>query len=257
MVDGLVDLLDGLFKLLARDAVIAGELLLERIHIPLKVGHIHLLAPNHRQLVPVVRGAHRGVAKKRDHRDEKLRPDYIHFIIPVRNVNNAVVVIFAVGLQKGHQNRVFAVFLAAVLVKLREEILISVLRGRLVELVLHLEHDGQKLVAVVIALAEDEVALGAAAGVVVLLKIRLWKSRHAQLVKLGQAVLFQALAHHLCGLFRLKILVKCDLIVLRPQLLLVLLLLCAKLGLPLGLRRRKVVFPLQILRLQLTLILLL
>ena len=85
---------------------------------------------------------------------------------------------------------------------------------RIVGLVLHLEHDGHDLVALLVAFAEDEVALRALGRVVVLLEVRARKRGGADLVELGLAVLLQRLAHHLGGQARLHVLVALDLAVL-------------------------------------------
>ena len=91
------------------------------------------------------------------------------------------------------------------------------LGGRGVVLVFHLEHDRDDLVAVLVALAEDEVALGALGRVVVLLKVRIGKRRHAQAVELGLAMLLQGLAHHLGREARLHIAQALDLLVLKAD----------------------------------------
>ena len=69
----------------------------------------------------------------------------------------------------------------------------------LVVLVFHLEHNRNDLVAARVALAEDKVPLGALGRIVIFLKVRVRKRRHAQAVKLGLAVLLERLAHHLGG----------------------------------------------------------
>ncbi len=71
--------------------------------------------------------------------------------------------------------------------------------------------------AVLVALAVDVVALGPARRVIVLLKVRVGKRRHAQAVELGLAVLLQGLAHHLGREARLHIAQALDLLVLKAD----------------------------------------
>ena len=106
--------------------------------------------------------------------------------------------------------------------------------GGVVGLVLHLEHDGDDLVALLVEVAEDEVALGALHHLVVLLEVGAREGRRAQAVELDLAVLFQRLAEHLRGKARPHVLDALDLplavgdeLVLRPKLL-------GQLGLGLG-----------------------
>ena len=68
---------------------------------------------------------------------------------------------------------------------------------RIVSFVLHLEHDGDDLVALFIEIAEDEIALGALDHFVVLLEIGMWEGGGAQTVELDLAVLLEAFAEHL------------------------------------------------------------
>src|SRR3990167_1060145 len=115
----------------------------------------------------------------------------------VRHIDDATVVQLALRLQQGHQHRVLAALFVAVLVQLFQEVFVPLFGGRFIALVLHLEHDGNDLGAVLIHVAKDVVALAAGAGVVVLLKMRPLKGCRADAVELNLAVLLQRLAHHL------------------------------------------------------------
>ncbi len=88
------------------------------------------------------------------------------------------------------------------------------LGDRGVVLVLHLEHDGDDLVTGLVALAEDEVAIGAVGSVVVLLEVGMRERRGAQLIELSLAVLLEGLAHHLGGQAGLHVAQTLDLLVL-------------------------------------------
>ena len=79
-----------------------------------------------------------------------------------------------------------------------------------VALVFHLEHDGDDLVALVVRLAEHEVALRAVDHVVVLLEVRLREGGGAHLVELDLAVLLERLAYHLGRKARLHLFVTGD-----------------------------------------------
>ena len=70
---------------------------------------------------------------------------------------------------------------------------------RLLLLVLHLEHDGEQLVALVVVVAEDEVPLGAAHSLVILLEVGARVGLQADAVKLRLAVLLERLADELGG----------------------------------------------------------
>ena len=100
------------------------------------------------------------------------------------------------------------------MIEFLKEVLIFMLGRGLVVLVFHLEHNRNDLVAARVALAEDKVALGALGRIVILLEVRVRKCRHAQTVKLGLAVLFERLAHHLGGQADLHVLQALDLFIL-------------------------------------------
>ena len=148
---------------------------------------------------------HRRVAQQRDDGDEELRPHHVHLGVAVEHIHDAGVVQLALGLQQRHQHRVLAALFIAVLVQLFQEVFVALLGGRLVALVLHLEHDRDDLVARLVHVAKDEVTLAAAARVVVLLKVRTRKRRGADAVELRLAVLLQRLAHHLGRKARLHV----------------------------------------------------
>ena len=89
------------------------------------------------------------------------------------------------------------------------------LRARLVVLVLHLEHDGDNLLARFrVALAENEVTLGAVSHIVVLLEVGIWEGSGADLVEFRFAMALQRFAHHLRGKAGLHILHTGDFLVL-------------------------------------------
>ena len=217
MADRLVDLLDSQLELAARQVVVARKTGLELLHLGLEVRDVDVLLTVLGQLLLVGKRVHGCVAQERDHGDEELRADHVHLLVAVAHVHDARVVELAFGLQQSAEHRVLAALLRAVVIELLEEVLVLVLGGRVVVLVFHLEHDGDDLVAVLIALAEDEVALGAAARIVVLLKVCVGEGRHAQAVELGLAVLFERLAHHLGGKARLHVAQTLDLLVLIAQ----------------------------------------
>ncbi len=127
---------------------------------------------------------------------------------------DARVVQLALRLKQSDQHRVLAALLLAVRIELLEEVLVLVLGGRGVVLILHLEHDRDDLVTGLIALAEDEVALGAVGGVVVLLEVGMRERRGTQLIELSLAVLLEGLAHHLGGKAHLHIAQALDFLVL-------------------------------------------
>ena len=107
------------------------------------------------------------------------------------------------------------------MIEFLKEILVLVFGRGLVVLVFHLEHDRNDLVAALVTLAEDKVALGTLGCIVILLEIRVGKRRHAQAVKLGLAVLLERLAHHLGGQADLHVLKALNLFILVANQLLV------------------------------------
>ena len=224
MHDRLVDLVDGLLEAAAGELVVFGELRLEVVHLVLKVRDVDILPAHQLQLRAVLQAVKRRVAQQRDHGNEELRADDVHLGIAVGHVHDAAVVQLAVALQQGDQHGVLAALLPAVLVQLPEEVLVLVLGGGRIHLVLHLEHDGNELHALVRAVPVDEVALAAGARVVVLFKRGVLERQRADAVELRHAVLLQALADHLGGLLRLEVTVVRDLLVLLTDLQLVLLL---------------------------------
>ena len=133
--------------------------------------------------------------------------------------------------------------LLPVLVELLEKVLVLVLGGGGVRLILHLEHDGHNLRSGIILVAEDEVALAARPGIVVLLEVGIGKSRGSQLVELDLAMLLKRLPHHLGGQLRLQITQPLNLIVTILDLDLITLL--ERLGLDLALQLRLVQAALQ------------
>ena len=72
------------------------------------------------------------------------------------------------------------------------------LGGGFISLVLHFKHNGDELRTIFTALTVNEVTFAAGFGIVVFLKIGVWKSRHSDRIELCQAVLLQTLTDHLC-----------------------------------------------------------
>ncbi len=103
------------------------------------------------------------------------------------------------------------------MVELLKEVLVFMLNCRVVVLVFHLKHNGDDLVTILVALTENEVALCAATCVVVLLKVRIGKRRHAQTIELNLTVLLERLAHHLGGETRLHVAQTLNLLLLIAQ----------------------------------------
>ena len=83
------------------------------------------------------------------------------------------------------------------MVQLFEEVLVPVLSGRLVHLVLHLEHDGDVFHTGLVVVPEYIVAFASTASIIVLLKQCTGKAQSTDLVELRLAVLFQRFTHHL------------------------------------------------------------
>ncbi len=217
MADGLVDLFDRRLELALRDVVVARKASLELLHLVLEVRDVDVLLAVLSKLLLVRERVHGRVAQQRDHRDKELRTNHVHLLVAVAHVHNTCVVELAFRLQQGAEHGVLATLLCAVVVELLKEVLVLVLGRRVIVLVFHLEHDGNDLVSVLVALTENEVALGAAARVVVLLKVGIGEGRHAQAVELGLAVLLERLAHHLGGEARLHVAQALDLFVLVAQ----------------------------------------
>ena len=196
MLDGLVDLVDGCAEAIAGQAVVAGEAVLERLQLLLEVAHVDRLLAHLFELLFVGYAVARGLGEQGDDGHEELRADNKHLGVTVRDIHDALVVELALGLKQGDKHGVFAAFLAAIFVELGEEILVAMLGSGGVGLVFHLEHDGDVLHAVDMV-AEDEVALCASAGVVVLLEIGVGVDAATDAVELRAAMDLEALADHL------------------------------------------------------------
>ena len=134
----------------------------------------------------------------------------------MRHVHDARVVQLAFRFEQRHQYGELAVLGTAVVVELFQEVLVLMLRCRLVHFVLHLEHDRDVFKAVFIV-AEYEVALAAARCVVVFLKVGVGEER-AHAVELRAAVYFKSLAYHLGRHPCLQVLVVVNLLLLLFQL---------------------------------------
>ena len=92
------------------------------------------------------------------------------------------------------------------------------LRGGVVVLVLHLEHDRHVLDAVFALVAEDEVTFRAANDLVVFLEIGVGHDGSQQLVEERRAMDLERLAHHLRGLTELEVFVVLHLLLRRFEL---------------------------------------
>lgn len=203
VLDGAVDGGDGLVVLLAVGVDELHELAGELVAALLEAGDVDALRTGHGELAAQGDdgggGAAGRLAEQGDDGHEELGTHDVHLLEAVGHVDDALVVKLVVGLQGADEHGVLAAFLAAVLVELGEEVLVAVLGGREVGLVLHLEHDGETFLAVDIV-AEDEVALGAGAGVVVLLEVgRPEAALAAGYVEYVIAMLLEGLAEHLGG----------------------------------------------------------
>ena len=132
---------------------------------------------------------------------EALGTHHEHLGILPRDIGDARVVEVVVGLERRNQHRILAALFGAIGVQLLEVVLVALAacgRRRLL-LVLHLEHDGEQLVAVFVVIAEDEVSLGATHGLVVLFKEGPRVGLHADAVELVLAMMLKRLAHQLGG----------------------------------------------------------
>ena len=205
MVDRFVDFVDRALEAPGCEIVILREGVLERLEIGFEVGDVDALRLDERKLRLVFQRVHRGIPEQRDDGNEKLRPHDVHFRITMENVDDSGVVEFALWFQQGYQNGIFAALLGAIPVELLQEILVPAFRRGIVALVLHFEHDRDDLGAGLVRIAEDVVALAAAARVVVLLEIRPGKGGGPDAVEFGFAVLLQRFADHLGRQARLHV----------------------------------------------------
>ena len=205
MLDGFINLVDGRLDLLAGQTVVPGELVLEIKELVFEVRHVDALLAGELEFLLHGDGVPGGVDQEHNQRLEELGTDDEHLRISVRNIHDAGVVELAVGLQERHEYGILAAFRGTVGIELIEEVLVLVLGGRLVLLVLHLEHDRDILDAIFIV-AEDEIALAAFGGIVVLFEVGVGEHRTHLAVEYGAAVGLQALADHLGRQARLEVL---------------------------------------------------
>ena len=210
-LDGVINLFDGLLELLAGETVIPSESILEGLKLFLEVCDIDALLTGESELLLHADSVLGRVDQQGDHRLEELGSDDVHLRILVRHVHDAAVVELAVGLKERHEHGVLAALRVAIGIELFEEVLVFVLGGCLIHLVLHLEHNGDVLDAILVV-AEDEVALAASGRIVVLLEVGVGEHRPHLAVEDGAAVGFQALADHFGGQARLEILQALDLL---------------------------------------------
>ena len=170
MGNGLVDLVDGGLELLAGKAIVAAEGLLEGSQLALEVGHNDALAAGNGELPLVFHSLLGRIHQEGDDSLEELGTDDVHLRVAMGDIHDAAIVQVAIHLQEGDQNGILASLSVAVGVELLEEVLVAVFGGCLVHLVLHFKHDGHVL-HVIFVVAEDEVALAAAGGVIILLEV--------------------------------------------------------------------------------------
>ena len=170
MSNGLVDLVDSGLELLAGEAIVAAEGILEGFQLALEVGHIDALAACDSKLALVVDGLLGGVHQKGDDGFEELGADDVHLRVAMGDIHNTTVVQLAFRFQEGHQHCVFATLSVAVRIELPEEVLVLVLGGRILHFVFHFEHDGDVLLAIIVV-TEDEVSFTSSRCVIVLLEI--------------------------------------------------------------------------------------
>ena len=212
--DGLVDLVDRGLELIAREAVVTTELILELFEVILEVSNIYVLLTNEREFLLVLCGVLRRTAEYADDLQEELRSYDIHLRVAVRHIDDARVVQVTVSFEERYQDRIFTTLLVPVLIELLEEVFVLVLARGSIRLVLHLEHNGYILSAVFVVVTEDEVALAAGLGIIVLLEVGLRESHRTHLGELVHTVLLKRLTDHLRGHTRLQILVVVDLSIL-------------------------------------------
>ena len=179
LFDGSINLLDGRFKLLARQVIVARETVLELFHLRFEVRDVDILLLVLRQLLLIAQRAHGSIAQQGDDGNEELRANHVHLLVAIAHVHDSRVIELALGLEQRTEHRILAAFLAAIVVELLKEVLILVFGRGLVVLIFHLEHNRDDLVAARVALTEDEVTLGALGRIVVFLEIRVGKRRHA------------------------------------------------------------------------------
>ena len=146
----------------------------------------------------------------------------VHLLIFVRNVHNAGVVQFAVLLEHGNEDCVFALFLASIFVEFGKEMLVLVLRCSGFHLVFHLKHNGQDFRTVFCRFTIDIVALTAGFCIVIFAKLCARECNHTHFVKLVFAMLLKVFAHHFRGKLRLVVFEICDCLVFHFQLFFVL-----------------------------------
>ena len=166
-------------ELAARDLVVAAEVVLELFHLGFEVCDVDILLFVLRQLLLIAQRTHGGVAQQRDHGNKELRADHVHLLIAIAHVHDAGIVKLALGLEQRAEHCILTALLATIVVELLKEVLVLVLGRSLVVLVFHLEHNRNDLVAARVALAEDKVPLGALGRIVIFLKVRVRKRRHA------------------------------------------------------------------------------
>ena len=167
------------------------------------MGDVEVRTAHLRELGLVRRRIEGGIAQDADDRDEELRADDVHLLVLPGDVDDAGVVELALGLERGDEHGVLAALLAAVRIELFEVRVVGLVARGVLLLGLHLEHDRDDLGAVLVALAEDVVALGGtvvlplAHGDGVLGELGARERRGADAVELDLAMLLERLAEQL------------------------------------------------------------
>ena len=145
-----------------------------------------------------MQGVLSSIPQQRNHRDEKLRTDNIHLRVLIGHIHNSVVIQFVVNLKKGNKDCILAALFISVFIQFFEKVFILVLGGGLISFVLHFKHNGDELCTIFTALTVNKVTFTASLGIIVLLKIGVWESRHSDRIELCQAMLLQTFTNHFC-----------------------------------------------------------
>ena len=117
MVDGLVDLINGLLEAVAGQRIVAAKLIFKIQKLLLKTGNIQILIPHCLQFPLVLQGIHGSIPQNGDDLNKKLRADHVHLRIPVGHVHDARIIVIIIRLQQCYQHRILTALLPAVLVQ--------------------------------------------------------------------------------------------------------------------------------------------
>ena len=156
------------------------------------MGNINILFTNKRQFLLVFKGIEGRIAQEPNDLDKELRTDHIHLLILMTDIDNPCVEVVVICLKHGHQNGIFTVLFSTILVQFLVEIRILMLLLCPVSFIFHLEHNGDNLHPIFIALAENKVAFRPTCrDLVVLFKVSIWEGKTANLVEFTFRILFQ------------------------------------------------------------------